>query len=336
MRNRLQRFVRPGALALVGLVGSGWVGAVAQAPSSDRWTRQGSFRLNQSTIGLAAGLTEGAPLRLAAELGRTLDDGDQLRILPIVTRGIFENFGDLLQLRGVDAAIVYGDTLEYFQKVEKVPRVSEKIRFIASLFPSEMQILVRPEIKSIADLAGKNVNFNSKGTAAAFTGPMVFDKLGIKINAKFDPHPNAMKEMKTSDAYSAVVFVTTKPVVPLAADWPAGFKLLEVPYTKELEDSYIPATLDPADYPKLIPQGSKIQTIAVPVVLAVYNWSPASDRYARLVRFVDALFEKLPALQKEPNHPAWKNVNLAASVPGWQRFGPVTRRLQLAGRSAGQ
>ncbi len=308
--------------------------STAAFAQTDRWTHQGSVRLNQSTVGLAAGLTEGAPLRLAAELGRTLDNGDQLRILPIVTRGIFENFGDLLQLKGVDAAIVYGDTLEYFERVEKVPRVGDRIRYIASLFPSEMQILVRPEINTIADLAGKNVNFNSKGTAAAFTGPIVFEKLGVKINAKFDPHPAAMREMKTSDAYAAVVFVTTKPVVPLAADWPPGFKLLSVPYTKALEDTYIPATLDSTDYPKLIQPGVKIQTIAVPVVLAVYNWSPASDRYGRLVRFVDALFEKLPALQKEPNHPAWKNVNLAAPVPGWQRFGPMTRRLQLAGQSA--
>src|SRR5215472_14988175 len=47
-------------------------------------------RINASTIGLAAGRTEGAPLQFAAELARVLDDGDNMRVLPIVTRGPFE------------------------------------------------------------------------------------------------------------------------------------------------------------------------------------------------------------------------------------------------------
>ena len=72
-------------------------------------------RINASTIGLAAGRTEGAPLQFAAELARVLDDGDNMRVLPIVTRGPFDNIYDLLYLRGVDAAIVYGDVLDHFR-----------------------------------------------------------------------------------------------------------------------------------------------------------------------------------------------------------------------------
>src|SRR5262245_53595210 len=72
-------------------------------------------RINASTIGLAAGRTEGAPLQFAAELARILDDGDNMRVLPIVTRGPFDNVYDLLYLRGVDAAIVYGDVLDHFK-----------------------------------------------------------------------------------------------------------------------------------------------------------------------------------------------------------------------------
>ena len=310
--------------------------AAAASAQVDRWTPDGKARINQATVGVAAGFTEGTPLRLTVEMARALDDGDRLRILPIVTRGIFENFGDLLQLRGVDAAIVYADSLDYFRRVEKIPHVADHIKYVASLFPSEMQIMVRPEINSLKDLEGKTVNFNTKGTAAAFTGPIVFEKLRIKINAKFDPHPAAMQAMRKSDEYSAVVFVTTKPVVPLAADWPPGFKLLSVPYTAELEDTYVPATLDAKDYPKLIKPEEKIDTIAVPAVLAVYNWTPGSERYARMVRFVDYLFERLPELQKDPNHPAWRNVNLAAPVPGWLRYTPVEQKLRAMGLSKKQ
>ena len=48
-------------------------------------------KLNQATIGVAAGRTEGAPLRFVTELARVVDDDDNMRVLPIVTRGPFEN-----------------------------------------------------------------------------------------------------------------------------------------------------------------------------------------------------------------------------------------------------
>jgi TRAP-type uncharacterized transport system substrate-binding protein len=300
----------------------------ASAQSFDKWGDAGRDRVNQGTIGLAAGLPEGAPLRLAAEIARTLNQGDNLRILPIVTRGVFDNFVDLLQLRGVDAAIVYGDTLLHFEKVEKVPHVATRVNYVASLFPSELQIFVRPEINSVNDLTGKWVNFNSQGTAAAYSGPIIFERLGIKVVEKFDPHPVVMRDIRSSDQYAATVWVTSKPVGAIAqGDWPSGFKLLSVPYTKELEELYLPATLDSKDYPKLIAEGQKVETIAVPAVLAVYNWQPGSARHPRMVRFVDRLFARLAELQKPPFHPAWKDVNLAAPVPGWKRYGPAQNKL---------
>jgi hypothetical protein len=47
-----------------------------------------------------------------------------------------------------------------------------------------------------------------------------------------------------------------------------------------------------------------------------------------LVRMVDYLFDRLPRLQTEPGyHDKWKDVNLAASVPGWTRFAPLQEKL---------
>ena len=44
-------------------------------------------KINAWTVGFTAGLIEGAPLRLAAEMARVVDDGANLLVLPIVTRG---------------------------------------------------------------------------------------------------------------------------------------------------------------------------------------------------------------------------------------------------------
>lgn len=284
--------------------------------------------INSWTVGLAAGRTEGAPLQFAAELARVLDDGDNMRVLPIVTRGPFDNIFDLLYLRGVDAAIVYGDVLEHFKKTPDIAGISKRINYLISLFPSEAHIFVRPEINSLKDLAGKTVNFNTEGTAAAYSGPIIFERLGIKINATFVPHQTAMGEMKNNDKYAATFWISSKPLPQfLKGSFPPGFKFLPIEYTDKL-DYYMPAYLEHADYPQLIPEGQRIETVAVPALLAVYDWPADTDRHRRMLRVVDYLFERFPKLQTEPGyHPKWKDVNLAASVPGWKRFQPLQDKL---------
>jgi TRAP-type uncharacterized transport system substrate-binding protein len=286
--------------------------------------------INSWTVGLAAGRTEGAPLRFAAELARVLDDGDNMRVLPIVTRGPFDNIFDLLYLRGVDAAIVYSDILEHFKKNPEIAGIEKRINFLISLFPSELHVFVRPEIKTLADLNGKPVNFNTKGTAAAYSGPIMLERLGIKVDAKFVPHTVAMEEMKKSDTFAATVWVSAKPLQPfLKGNFPPGFKFLPVEYNDKL-DYYLPSYLDHADYPQLIPEGQRIPTISVPALLAVYDWPVETDRYRRMVRFIDYLIERFPKLQTDPGyHPKWKDVSLAANIPGWQRYKPLQDKLDL-------
>ena len=129
-------------------------GTSAGAPSPKRAVRQARAvseqahkeRINAWTVGLAAGRIEGAPLQFAAELARVLDDGDNMRVLPIVTRGPFDNVYDLLYLRGVDAAIVYGDVLDHFKTKPEFANAWRRINYLLSLFPSEVHVFVRPEI----------------------------------------------------------------------------------------------------------------------------------------------------------------------------------------------
>ena len=285
-------------------------------------------RINAWTVGLAAGRLEGAPLQFASELARVLDDGDNMRVLPIVTRGPFDNVYDLLYLRGVDTAIVYGDVLDYFKAKPEFAAAWRRINYLLNLFPSEAHLFVRPEIGSLQDLAGKVVNFNSQGTAAAYSGPIIFKQLGIDIQATFIPHSVAMGKMKEGPEVAATFWISSKPLAPfLKGKFPDGFKFLPIEYSDKLE-YYAPAYLEHADYPALIPQGQQVATISVPAVLAVYDWPKDTDRYQRLVRVVDYLFDRFEKLQKEPGyHEKWKDVNLAAKVPGWQRFKPLQDRL---------
>src|SRR5262249_18473438 len=57
---------------------------------------QMKLKINEWTLGLAGGLLEGAPIRLATEMARVVNDAENLHVLPIVTRGPTENLNDLL------------------------------------------------------------------------------------------------------------------------------------------------------------------------------------------------------------------------------------------------
>src|SRR5882757_6548009 len=116
-------------------------------------------RLNAWTVGLAAGQLEGAPIRFATDIARVVDDGDNLHVLPIVTRGPTENVEALLYLKGVDVAIINSDSLEQFKS--KIPDIQQRIGYILNLFPSELHVFARPGINSLDDLRGKKVNFNT-------------------------------------------------------------------------------------------------------------------------------------------------------------------------------
>jgi TRAP-type uncharacterized transport system substrate-binding protein len=290
--------------------------SVRPPSSASPWTIR-KERMNAWTVGLAGGQLEGAPIRFAAEIARVVDDGPNMLVLPIVTRGPVENMNALLYLRGVDLAIINSDALEEY-KVQQ-PDIQSRVVYLLNLVPSELHIFVRPEIQSLQDLAGKKVNFNTRGTAAAYTGPLIFSRLGIDVENTFIPHQVALEKMRQGEM-AAVVFITSKPVDAFVRGrWEPGFKFLPVSYERKFEDYYLPSVLEAGDYPNLIKQDDRVSTIAVPTVLLAFNWPARSNRYQRVARFVDYLFSRIDRLQAPGFDLKWKSINLAATVPGLTR-----------------
>ncbi len=320
------------ALSDLTIAGSRRSADVARPSSQTPAEQQIRDRINAWTVGLAGGLLEGAPIHFATEIARVVNDNSQMHVLPIVTRGPTENVNDLLYLRGVDAAIINNDALEEYKS--QVPQIQQRIAYILNLFPSELHIFVRPEIRTLADLVGTKVNFNTQGTAAAYSGPLIFSRLGISVEKMFIPHPVALEQMKRGEI-AGIVFVTTKPVDAFAkGKWEPGFKFLPVEYGPKFADYYSPSYLDSADYPNLIGNGERIATISVPTILAAFNWRPESPRYRRLARVVDELFSHIDSLRSPGFDAKWKDVNLSASAPGLERFRAAQEWLDRAALTA--
>jgi methylmalonyl-CoA mutase cobalamin-binding subunit len=62
-------------------------------------------RKNAGTVGIAGGLLYGTYMHFVDEMASALNDGDNFRILPIVSYGAASNLDDLLYQQGVDAAV---------------------------------------------------------------------------------------------------------------------------------------------------------------------------------------------------------------------------------------
>lgn len=322
---------RRGMLKLAALMALSPGAALAQGQRPLNFPAQ-QEKINAWTVGLAAGLIEGAPLRLASEMARVVDDGANLHVLPIVTRGPTENLNSLLYLRGVDLAIINSDSLEEYRI--QLPEIRNHVVYLLNLFPSELHVFVRPEIRDLQDLAGKKVNFNTLGTAAAYSGPLIMSRLGIDVEKTFIPHPVALQQMRKGET-AAVVFVTSKPVEAfLRGRWDEGFKFLPVTYDNRFEDYYLPAALEANEYPALIRAGERIPTISVSTALVSYNWPAGSNRYQRVTRFTERLFGNIDKLQVAGFDPKWKTINLGANVPGLSRFAPAQEWLDRQMRQA--
>ncbi len=313
--------------------------ALAQSRSDGRGATDEEsikLRMNQWTVGLAAGLPDGGFVRFASEMARTMDDGDNMRLIPMVTRGTTTNIADLLYLRGVDVAITYADAFDFYSKQAGLSNISDRVRYIMQFFVSDIHIYARDQFKSLQDLRGQKVAVGTSGVAAALTGPLIFKRLGIDIQPVPVGGPVALEQLHKGQV-AAMVYVAAKPSELFTGMKPdPGFHFVPVPYTKQFQDFYYPSTIKAEDYPGFLPPGTSVDTIAVPSVLAVYNWKQGTDRGERVNRFVETLFTNFSRLQKPPFHPKWKDISLGASVPGWKRYPYADVMLQrLKGSQAG-
>src|SRR4029079_8247628 len=183
----------------------------------------------------------------------------------------------------------------------------------------EMHILVREDVNSVAELKGRPVNFGAEGSGTEITGRLVFEALGIDVKQVNLSDADALQKLKSGEI-AATIVVTGKPAPVLAGLKDAsGLKLLAVPYAKELEDSYYPATLTHDDYPELIAEGNRVDTVAVCAVLVSFNWTDDGTRSRKIGKFVDAFFDNFDRFLKAPRHPKWREVNFAATLEGWHR-----------------
>src|ERR1700731_4437330 len=275
--------------------------------------------LNANTVTLLTGTIGGTYVQFGADLASVLDDDGKLRVLPITGRGSVQSVADILFLKGVDLGIVRADTLGYLEKKGFANDIKKQFTYVTKLYNEEMQVIAPKTVKTLNDLEGKTVSVDLPNGGTFVTALTVFERLGLKPNVVYIEQRIALEKMRAGEI-DAVIVTGGKPYKSVSSFKDDRFHLVTVDYAKPLQGDYLPASLSAKDYPNLIAEGDKVDTIAVPAVLAAYNWAPNTDRYRKLALFVDAFFTKFPTFQNPPFHPKWKEVSLSAPLPDWRRF----------------
>jgi TRAP transporter TAXI family solute receptor len=277
-------------------------------------------RLNENVVTIMASDPSGTELTIASEIAQVVDDGDNLRVLPIVGKGVAQNVKDVLFMRGIDMAITQANVLKYYARTGELgSNFIDQVVYVAKLFNEEVHFVVPSQITDIKQLSGQVVNLGLPGSGTAITGRLLLEVLGIKVQELHLSDADAIEKLKHGEIAAAMI-MAGKPAPAMgyikAGD---GLKLLSIPYAKELEDSYYPATFTHDDYPELVAEGKTVDSVSVCAVLIAFNWDQDTLRYKRVAKFVDAFFSKFDEFQKPPRHPKWREVNFAATLEGWHR-----------------
>jgi TRAP-type uncharacterized transport system substrate-binding protein len=293
---------------------------VSPSPGSSLGLLPNRDALNSGTVTVITAPIGGPMSVMGSDMAAVLDDGENLRVLPILGKGSAQNLIDIVMLKNIDMGFVATDALDYVKTEYDIPDISQRVRYIARLFYNEVHIIARRDIRSLQDLNGKRVFAErSIGLPAART---IFRRFGIKaeIDEQTDPTGGLQKLMDgQGDAWIASV-AKDSPIIKSVKNDGGQLHLLSIPYDRSLQQIYLPSSFTSEQYPNLVPPGVKIETVAAATVLMVYNWPEQSERYRRTARFVNALLDKIDILQSPPRNPKWRDTVLSATVPGLIRF----------------
>jgi uncharacterized protein len=275
--------------------------------------------LNSVTVTVITAPVGGPMSVMGSDMANVLDDGEKLRVLPILGKGSLQNLIDIMRLRNVDMGFVASDALELVKTEYNIPDINRSVHYIAKLFHNTVHVLARREIRTLRDLAGKRI-FAERNLGYASVR-IIFRRLGIEaeIDSKTDADGGLQKLLNgEADAWIVSTGKGAPVIKSIRSD--GKFHLVSIPYERSLHDVYVPNSFSSDEYPNLVPPGATVDTVSASTVLMVYNWPVDSDRYRRVARFVDSLFGKLDQLQQPPRHPNWRDTALSASIPGLQRF----------------
>jgi TRAP-type uncharacterized transport system substrate-binding protein len=304
--------------------------AVAPVPSYEEKKRQ----LSDIAVTIVTSGITCTCARFAEDIRDVVNDlrPDGLRVLPVLGVGGLQTLEDVLFLKGIDMGVVDEDNLRLLK--QRDPRLhanlENRVHYITRLYNNEFHVVARKEIAGFDDLRGKKVSFNLKDSQSEVTADAIFTMMKIDVQRMNYDNNEAIKRLRTGEI-AAMVVVSGAPQSALSRlKKEDGVHFLALDERSlpghdlsAVFDNYLRARLTHEQYPALIAEGESVPVVANRALLVAYNWPESSPRYPRLAKFVETFFDRIYQFHDGARHAKWKEINLAAEVPGWTRFKPA-------------
>src|SRR5499433_494698 len=134
-------------------------------------------RMNANTLTLVTGNPSFIFTAFGNDLAAVLNDGDELRILPVTSQGAVQNVRDVRFLRGIDLGFTVSNILGHYRRSGELGDLEDKLVYIMKISNDEIHLVTRSDITSLEQLRGHKVNFNSKGSGTQMTARDIFTSL---------------------------------------------------------------------------------------------------------------------------------------------------------------
>src|SRR6202166_246930 len=161
--------------------------------------------LNANTVTLISGTIGGTYVQFGADLASVLDDGNKLRVLPIVGRGSVQSVADILFLQGVDLGIVRSDTLDYLEKKGFAKDIKKQFTYVTKLYNEEMHVIASKSVRNLKELDGKTISVDLPNGGTFVTALTVFERLGMKPKVVYIEQRIAMEKLKAGEIDAVIV-----------------------------------------------------------------------------------------------------------------------------------
>src|SRR5262245_59253282 len=116
---------------------------LAQQPRPpNTWREQVRSTMNENMLLLMGGKLGAGLIVVASDIAIAVDDGDKMRVLPVVGGAAVQNVRDVVFLKGVDLGITNVLTLNKLRDTGELgPNLDQLVAYIAPLFHETMQVV---------------------------------------------------------------------------------------------------------------------------------------------------------------------------------------------------
>jgi TRAP transporter TAXI family solute receptor len=289
-------------------------------------------------ISILTGAEGGTYHRFGRDIGAVVKKICSADIEVRASQGSIDNLGRLRSEPFAQLAIVQQDTLDYVLVSKgRSPTIQNWVssfRYVAPLYREEVHIIVRRDagLRTLGDLAGKRVAVGEPRSGTNLTATVILDRAGLRAGIK-EIEIGAREGIlslvgpRSGARVDAVFYVAGQPVPLLSGVDPeitsrqlAQLSFASIP-KNPAPQLYAPAELTRSTYPWL---DRAVETVSARAVLITYDFkSGQCENVAMVARLIADNLDEL----RRTGHEKWRDVDLGASVHGWQQSPCVVKHM---------